>query len=226
MSSALPAATEPALSTRMICAATSAAASWRASAPPSSPAPRMTIDRTALLYKLGSRRSIMARVSLVTGGTRGIGFALPRRCIDAGDTVAMTGSRDETVRQALDALSAKAADPTRVMGSACDVREPAAVEAAVRGVVTTRWRAGRARQQRRRWHRCPGGRAVARRVAADRRHEPERRLSLHARPRSRIFASAAAAGSSTSAACRARRRSPAAPHTVPRRRGSMRSPSR
>ena len=78
----------------------------------------------------------MTRVSLVTGGTRGIGFAIAAALIDAGDTVAITGSRDETVRQALDALSAKAADPSRVMGSACDVRDPAAVEAAVRGVVT------------------------------------------------------------------------------------------
>ena len=78
----------------------------------------------------------MARVSLVTGGTRGIGFAIAAALIDAGDTVAITGSRDETVRRALDALTAKTTDPSRVMGTACEVRDPAAVEAAVREVVT------------------------------------------------------------------------------------------
>ena len=77
----------------------------------------------------------MARVSLVTGGTSGIGFAIASALIAAGDTVAITGSRDETVGRALEALGPRAPDPSRVMGTVCDVRDPGAVEAAVREVV-------------------------------------------------------------------------------------------
>jgi 3-oxoacyl-[acyl-carrier protein] reductase len=77
----------------------------------------------------------MARVSLVTGGTRGIGFAIASALLNAGDTVAVTGSRDETVRQAVDALGREGGEPSRVIGVTCDVRDPARVEAAVRDVV-------------------------------------------------------------------------------------------
>jgi 3-oxoacyl-[acyl-carrier protein] reductase len=78
----------------------------------------------------------MARVSLVTGGTRGIGFAIASALIAAGDTVAITGSRDETVSRALEALATRAPDRSRVIGAACDVRDPGAVETAVGDVVT------------------------------------------------------------------------------------------
>ena len=79
----------------------------------------------------------MARISLVTGGTRGIGFAVATELIAAGDIVAVTGTSDETVRQGVDALRAKSGGAERVIGIACDVRQPAMVEAAVRQVVTT-----------------------------------------------------------------------------------------
>ena len=77
----------------------------------------------------------MARISLVTGGTRGIGFAVASALLDAGDVVAVTGTNDDTVRQGVDALRAKAGAADRVIGVACDVREPATVEAAVRHTV-------------------------------------------------------------------------------------------
>jgi 3-oxoacyl-[acyl-carrier protein] reductase len=77
----------------------------------------------------------MARVSFVTGGTRGIGFAIASALLDAGDVVAITGMTDDSVGQALDALRAKAGGD-RAIGVACDVRHPAMVEAALRDVVT------------------------------------------------------------------------------------------
>ena len=79
----------------------------------------------------------MARISLVTGGTRGIGFAVASALLDAGDVVAVTGTTDDTVRQGVDALRAKSGAADRVMGFSCDVRQPAMVEAAVRQLVTT-----------------------------------------------------------------------------------------
>jgi NAD(P)-dependent dehydrogenase (short-subunit alcohol dehydrogenase family) len=57
--------------------------------------------------------------------------------LDAGDVVAVTGMSDETVRQGLESLGAKSAAADRVIGIACDVRQPAMVEAAVRQVVMT-----------------------------------------------------------------------------------------
>ena len=72
----------------------------------------------------------MARISLVTGGTRGIGFAVASALLDAGDVVAVTGTTDDTARQGVDALRAKSSAADRVMGFACDVRQPAMVEAA------------------------------------------------------------------------------------------------
>jgi 3-oxoacyl-[acyl-carrier protein] reductase len=77
----------------------------------------------------------MARVTLITGGTRGIGFALAERLLAAGDHVAITGTSTESVVRAEHKLAAAAGDTGRVAGIVCDVRDPAAVELAVRTVV-------------------------------------------------------------------------------------------
>lgn len=77
----------------------------------------------------------MALVSLITGGTRGIGQALAVRLLARGHRVAVIGTTAAGVARAEHALAEQCGDPGRVLGLACDVRDPAAVERAVRTVV-------------------------------------------------------------------------------------------
>ena len=75
----------------------------------------------------------MARVALITGGTRGIGFAVAEALLKAGDKVAITGTTDDGVVKAEHALSAT--DGGQVTGIVCDVREASSTELAVRTVI-------------------------------------------------------------------------------------------
>ena len=68
------------------------------------------------------------RVSVVTGGTRGIGFAIARALLGGGDAVAITGTSQRGVEQAADKLRDAIDDASRVMSLACDVRDATAVE--------------------------------------------------------------------------------------------------
>ena len=77
----------------------------------------------------------MGRVTLITGGTRGIGFALAETLLTAGDHVAFTGTSTESVMKAERKLESTSGDPARVAGLVCDVRDPAAVELALRTVI-------------------------------------------------------------------------------------------
>ena len=70
----------------------------------------------------------MARIVLITGGTRGIGYALAQTLLRAGDAVAVTGTTSDGVVRAERELSAIGS----VVGITCDVRDPASAEAAVR----------------------------------------------------------------------------------------------
>ena len=74
-------------------------------------------------------------IALVTGGTRGIGFAVAQALLARGDAVVVTGTSDESAQRAEKALAAEANDATRVMGVTCDVRDRAAVQRAVATVV-------------------------------------------------------------------------------------------
>lgn len=74
----------------------------------------------------------MARVTLITGGTRGIGYALAEALLSAGDQVAITGTATDSVMRAEHALGTACGDPGRVAGIVCDVRDPASAELAVR----------------------------------------------------------------------------------------------
>ena len=47
------------------------------------------------------------KVAIVTGGTRGIGYAIVKKYLDNGAKVAVLGSREETVKKALDQLTSE-----------------------------------------------------------------------------------------------------------------------
>lgn len=66
--------------------------------------------------------------AIVTGGTRGIGYAIARSLVASGGLVAITGRDAEGVERAAHTLTADAGDPSRVMGVAVDVRDRAAVD--------------------------------------------------------------------------------------------------
>lgn len=70
----------------------------------------------------------MKRVSFVTGGTRGIGFAVAEALLKQGDAVAITGTSLDGVQRAAAALGED------VLAITCDVRQAASVEAAFRAV--------------------------------------------------------------------------------------------
>jgi NADP-dependent 3-hydroxy acid dehydrogenase YdfG len=72
--------------------------------------------------------------ALVTGGGSGIGLAVARLFLAEGAKVAITGRDEAKLRRAADGL----AGGDRLLYRACDVSEPAQVEAAVRHV-TERW---------------------------------------------------------------------------------------
>ena len=73
----------------------------------------------------------MSRVSLVTGGSRGIGFAVATSLLNRGDSVAITGTSAERVHEAANELANLAA-ADRVLPVVCDVREAPSVESAMR----------------------------------------------------------------------------------------------
>ena len=75
----------------------------------------------------------MDRVCLVTGGTRGIGFAVAESLLARGERVAITGTSDSGVRAAEQELRATHAS-AKVLGVVCDVRDHASVERAVHDV--------------------------------------------------------------------------------------------
>ena len=70
----------------------------------------------------------MGRVSVITGGTRGIGLAIAEALIKQGDAVAVTGTSAQTVTRAAERLREVADGDDRTTASVCDVRDSAAVE--------------------------------------------------------------------------------------------------
>jgi 3-oxoacyl-[acyl-carrier protein] reductase len=73
------------------------------------------------------------RITLVTGGTRGIGYATAAALLEAGDKVAITGTTSDGVVKAEHALAA--AYGGSVIGIVCDVRDAAAAQRAVAAAV-------------------------------------------------------------------------------------------
>ncbi|MDO5379056.1 MAG: SDR family NAD(P)-dependent oxidoreductase [Clostridia bacterium] len=73
---------------------------------------------------------LQGKVAVVTGGTRGIGFAVVEAFVKNGASVALFGSRQETVDKALSKLRETAPDAP-VIGLSPDLTDYAAVEAAL-----------------------------------------------------------------------------------------------
>ena len=71
------------------------------------------------------------RIVLITGGTRGIGYATAEALLKAGHKVAITGTTPESVAKAERALSAAG----QVAGVACDVRDADSVRRAIDTVI-------------------------------------------------------------------------------------------
>jgi NAD(P)-dependent dehydrogenase (short-subunit alcohol dehydrogenase family) len=78
----------------------------------------------------------MSRVSVVTGGTRGIGLAIAGALLQQGDAVAVTGTSPQTVKPAADRLRELAGGDDRIMAVTCDVRDHAAVERTIDEIAT------------------------------------------------------------------------------------------
>ena len=68
---------------------------------------------------------------MVTGGTRGIGYAVAEALLKAGDKVAITGTTPDGVAKTERVLSASG----QVVGVACDVRDARSVQRAVEAAV-------------------------------------------------------------------------------------------
>lgn len=74
---------------------------------------------------------LIGKTAIVTGGTRGIGFAIVKKYLENGANVAIAGSRQETVEKALAKLPEYA---ERVMGIWPDLCNPEEVAAAFASV--------------------------------------------------------------------------------------------
>ena len=75
----------------------------------------------------------MSRICLVTGGTRGIGYAVAEALIRAGDHVAIAGTTSDGVMKAEHQLASIGSG--KVAGVVADVRDASSLELALRTVV-------------------------------------------------------------------------------------------
>ena len=76
---------------------------------------------------------LKGKIAVVTGGTRGIGYASVKRYLENGAKVVLFGSREETVQKALSSLKEENAD-WEVSGDYPNLKDAKAVEAAIEKV--------------------------------------------------------------------------------------------
>ena len=82
-----------------------------------------------MIYMKGRDYMLPGKVAIITGGTRGIGFATVRKFLDNGATVILFGSKEESVQKALTIL--KQENPNyQVIGMQPDITDLGAVERA------------------------------------------------------------------------------------------------
>ncbi|HWU88377.1 MAG TPA: SDR family oxidoreductase [Kofleriaceae bacterium] len=75
------------------------------------------------------------QVAIITGGGSGIGLATATELVRLGARVAICGRTEAKLEAAKAELAAVAGRQDAVVGTRCDIREPAEVEAMVRGVL-------------------------------------------------------------------------------------------
>ena len=73
----------------------------------------------------------LARHAIVTGGTRGIGFAIAKAMVAGGCRVMITGRDKRRITEAVSRLGSSAANGGSIEGRVADVRDRAAVERAI-----------------------------------------------------------------------------------------------
>lgn len=88
--------------------------------------------RAALAARRSRRIDLRGRVVVVTGGGRGLGFAISRAFLKHGCKLAICGRDGEEVAKAVASFSRGGAD---VFGTVCDASEPTQVDAFIAGVI-------------------------------------------------------------------------------------------
>jgi NAD(P)-dependent dehydrogenase (short-subunit alcohol dehydrogenase family) len=74
-------------------------------------------------------QSLKGKAAIVTGGSRGIGYAICRRLVESGVSVVLCGRSRPSVDQAVRALSAAAPEGCKVAGTTADISRREDVEA-------------------------------------------------------------------------------------------------